>query len=131
MYRKVRVKNNRKDRPYSRGKVRLKADSEGVFVVGYRTYIGLRTSQSVDVEVLAEGEDQPHQPPEEEPEETDSEEDAEEDEPAPEEEEEQEVATAEEYPRYTGGGYYELSNGEKIQGKEEAMEAQAELEKDD
>lgn len=27
-----------------------------------------------------------------------------------------------EYPKHTGGGWYELSNGEKVQGKEEAEE---------
>lgn len=25
------------------------------------------------------------------------------------------------FPKHTGGGWYELSNGEKVQGKEEAM----------
>jgi len=33
-----------------------------------------------------------------------------------------------EYPVHTGGGWYELSTGDKIQGKEEAIEAQKELE---
>lgn len=32
-----------------------------------------------------------------------------------------------EWPKHTGGGWYELSNGEKVQGKEEAVEAQAQL----
>lgn len=30
----------------------------------------------------------------------------------------------EKFPKHTGGGWYELSNGEKVQGKEEAKEAQ-------
>jgi len=29
-----------------------------------------------------------------------------------------------EFPKHTGGGYYELSNGEKVKGKEEAIEAE-------
>jgi hypothetical protein len=33
----------------------------------------------------------------------------------------------EEFPKHTGGAWYELSNGEKIQGKDEALEAEAEL----
>lgn len=33
----------------------------------------------------------------------------------------------EKYPKHTGGGYYELSNGEKVQGKENAVEKQLEL----
>ena len=32
-----------------------------------------------------------------------------------------------EYPKHTGGGYYELSNGEKVQGKEKAIEAEKAL----
>lgn len=32
-----------------------------------------------------------------------------------------------EYPVHTGGGYYELSNGEKVQGKDKAIEAEKEL----
>ena len=28
------------------------------------------------------------------------------------------------FPKHTGGGYYELSNGEKVKGKEEAIEAE-------
>ncbi|MBO8169967.1 MAG: hypothetical protein H0Z35_12405 [Thermoanaerobacteraceae bacterium] len=33
----------------------------------------------------------------------------------------------EQYPKHTGGGWYELSNGEKVKGKEEAIKAQAAL----
>lgn len=33
----------------------------------------------------------------------------------------------EEYPVHKGGGHYELSNGETVEGKEDAIEAQAEL----
>ena len=32
-----------------------------------------------------------------------------------------------EYPVHTGGGWYELSNGEKVQGKQEAEKAEADL----
>lgn len=32
-----------------------------------------------------------------------------------------------EYPYHTGGGWYKLSNGDKVQGKENAIEAQKEL----
>lgn len=32
-----------------------------------------------------------------------------------------------EFPKHTGGGWYELSNGEKVQGKDEALEEQAKL----
>jgi hypothetical protein len=32
-----------------------------------------------------------------------------------------------EFPKHTGGAWYELSNGEKIQGKDEAITAEAEL----
>ncbi|HYE11360.1 MAG TPA: hypothetical protein VEF53_14405 [Patescibacteria group bacterium] len=32
-----------------------------------------------------------------------------------------------EFPKHVGGGNYELSNGEKIKGKEAALKAQAEL----
>jgi len=32
-----------------------------------------------------------------------------------------------EYPKHTGGGWYELSNGEKIQGKDHAIAAEDEL----
>jgi hypothetical protein len=35
-----------------------------------------------------------------------------------------------EYPKHTGGGWFELSNGEKVQGKEEAAAAQEELDKE-
>ncbi|MBO0419100.1 hypothetical protein JZO80_02915 [Vagococcus fluvialis] len=31
------------------------------------------------------------------------------------------------YPHHTGGGHYELSNGEKVKGKEAAIEAEAAL----
>jgi hypothetical protein len=33
-----------------------------------------------------------------------------------------------EFPKHTGGGYYELSDGSKVKGKEEAEEAQVALE---
>lgn len=32
-----------------------------------------------------------------------------------------------EWPRHVGGGFYELSNGDRVKGKEAAHEAQAEL----
>ena len=32
-----------------------------------------------------------------------------------------------EYPKHTGGGWYELSNGEKVQGKEVAEDLEKEL----
>lgn len=32
-----------------------------------------------------------------------------------------------EFPKHTGGAWYKLSNGEKIQGKEEAIQAETEL----
>ena len=32
-----------------------------------------------------------------------------------------------EYPKHIGGGYYELSNGDKIKGKENAIEAEEQL----
>jgi len=35
--------------------------------------------------------------------------------------------SAKEYPHHKGGGYYELSNGETIQGKDEAIDAEKEL----
>lgn len=35
--------------------------------------------------------------------------------------------TEPEYPKHTGGGWYELSNGEKVQGKDEASVAQKNL----
>ena len=31
------------------------------------------------------------------------------------------------FPKHTGGGYYELSNGEKVRGKEAAFKAENEL----
>lgn len=34
-----------------------------------------------------------------------------------------------EFPKHTGGGYYELSNGEKVKGKDEAAAAEEELQK--
>ncbi len=34
-----------------------------------------------------------------------------------------------EWPKHVGGGYYQLSNGEKIKGKDEAAEAQAKIDK--
>jgi len=34
------------------------------------------------------------------------------------------------YPIHVGGGWYELSNGEKVQGKEDAEQAQSELDGD-
>jgi hypothetical protein len=36
----------------------------------------------------------------------------------------------ENFPKHTGGGWYELSNGEKVQGKEEAETAEKELNKE-
>lgn len=33
----------------------------------------------------------------------------------------------EDFPKHTGGGYYELSNGEKVKGKEEALAAEEAL----
>lgn len=35
-----------------------------------------------------------------------------------------------EFPRHIGGGYFELSNGEKVKGKEVAEKAENELEAD-
>jgi hypothetical protein len=32
-----------------------------------------------------------------------------------------------EYPNHIGGGYYELSNGEKVKGKDEALKAEEAL----
>ena len=32
-----------------------------------------------------------------------------------------------EYPKHTGSGWYELSNGEKVQGREEAIKSEKEL----
>lgn len=34
------------------------------------------------------------------------------------------------FPKHTGGGWYELSNGEKVQGKDEAAAAEEELKKE-
>lgn len=39
----------------------------------------------------------------------------------------EEVKDDEDFPKHTGGGYYELSNGEKVRGKEKAFQAEAEL----
>lgn len=36
-------------------------------------------------------------------------------------------ATDNEFPKHTGGGYYELSNGEKVKGKDEAIKAEEAL----
>lgn len=33
----------------------------------------------------------------------------------------------EEYPKHVGGGYYELSNGDKVQGKDKALESEKSL----
>lgn len=35
--------------------------------------------------------------------------------------------TDSEFPKHTGGGWYELSNGDKVQGKEDAEKAEAKL----
>jgi hypothetical protein len=40
---------------------------------------------------------------------------------------ESEESEESEFPKHTGGAWYELSNGEKIQGKDEAIAAEAEL----
>lgn len=34
------------------------------------------------------------------------------------------VDDGEDYPRHTGGGYYELSNGSKVKGKDEAIKVE-------
>lgn len=34
------------------------------------------------------------------------------------------------FPKHTGGGWYELSNGEKVKGKDEAAAAEEELNKE-
>lgn len=132
MYRRVKVINLKDDRPYSRGKVRLGAKESGIFTVGYRDYVGLITSKSIkvvedfdeeaeaEVAEVEEGAEEVKAEVQEEPE-------AEEEVGAEEEVEEIEVK---EFPAYHGGGYYILSNGEKVQGKEAAKQAQAELEKD-
>lgn len=36
-------------------------------------------------------------------------------------------AVEDEFPKHTGGGYYELSNGEKVKGKDAAFEAEKAL----
>lgn len=43
----------------------------------------------------------------------------------------QEASTKEKdaFPKHTGGGWYELSNGERVQGKEEAQKKQKSLDK--
>lgn len=38
-----------------------------------------------------------------------------------------EVEEQEDYPKHTGGGYYELSSGEKVKGKDAAIEAEKAL----
>ncbi len=38
-------------------------------------------------------------------------------------------AAKDKYPKHIGGGWYELPNGEKVKGKDEALEAMAKLEK--
>ncbi|ELK47186.1 hypothetical protein [Halobacillus sp. BAB-2008] len=49
------------------------------------------------------------------------------------EEEEQETPQQvdREYPRHAGGAFFELSNGKKVKGKEEAMKAESELDGSD
>jgi hypothetical protein len=42
-----------------------------------------------------------------------------------------EVSDESNLPEHLGGGYYQLSNGEKVRGKEEAIQAQIELDKSD
>ncbi|PEZ85188.1 hypothetical protein CN374_25805 [Bacillus cereus] len=39
----------------------------------------------------------------------------------------QENQKASKFPKHAGGGWYELSNGDKIQGKDEALEAEQSL----
>lgn len=41
------------------------------------------------------------------------------------------IEAVKEYPKHTGGGYYELSNGEKVQGKVAAIEAEEALKEGD
>lgn len=41
------------------------------------------------------------------------------------------IKSVEEYPKHTGGGYYELSNGEKVQGKQKAVEVEEALKEGD
>lgn len=38
-------------------------------------------------------------------------------------------SAAAEFPRHTGGGWYQLSNGEKVKGKEEALAAEKDFQK--
>jgi hypothetical protein len=40
---------------------------------------------------------------------------------------EDDKADVPEFPKHTGGGYYELSNGEKIEGKDAALKAEETL----
>lgn len=40
-------------------------------------------------------------------------------------------SSTDEFPKHTGGGWYELSNGEKVQGKDEAIEEEAKLKSGD
>ncbi|TCT23387.1 hypothetical protein EDD68_107101 [Melghiribacillus thermohalophilus] len=47
---------------------------------------------------------------------------------APEQKAAEEETKQEEFPKHVGGGYFELSNGERVKGKEEALKAQSELE---
>jgi protein associated with RNAse G/E len=42
----------------------------------------------------------------------------------------QEEVDEDEFPKHTGGGWYEISSGEKVQGKEEAEAAEKELNKE-
>lgn len=37
------------------------------------------------------------------------------------------LVNEESFPKHTGGGWYELSNGERLRGKEEAIQAENEL----
>lgn len=41
------------------------------------------------------------------------------------------IEAVEEYPKHTGGGHYELSNGEKVRGKDAAIEAEEALKEGD
>lgn len=41
--------------------------------------------------------------------------------------ENEEVEEKEEYPQHVGGGYYVLSNGERVRGKDDAFKAEKEL----
>jgi hypothetical protein len=40
-----------------------------------------------------------------------------------------EVKVDNQFPKHTGGGWYELSNGEKVKGKDEAVAAEKDLQK--